>query len=211
MNLKHTLLSALAAGSLLLASTGVSAQDTQTIPVTVNDAGVLEIQFGTPVGGPTTFGEADVTTVSGEKLTTDVTLWYNDTKVQRGAFSTSLSASSFTSETSGSIPASNLTIKAVKTFIGGNSGEGIGVIQATNGVSPQAYVNNTPWQGGDLSTSPVIAVAQAGAGTSHPFPGITEFYSSSTHTLTLELTVPAGQQPGDYETTLTVSINPANP
>lgn len=233
MNLKKSVLSFMAAGAILAGGfAGVAAQDagsdTMPLTVTVTADGLWGVQFCE--GSDGAFGEIilDSTHYNQDPLEAQAIVCYADTKVQRDAFDTHLSASDFsgTEDTENKIAASNLTLGHVGIM---NSGQWdgqngpIGEISALTGAGNTAVGTHdgADWVGGTLNTSPRIHTGYAGVGTGgnkyetteDPLNPGNDFEleprsnAGSWHVMELLLDVPETTVSDIYNSTLTINVS----
>lgn len=226
MNLKKSILSFMAAGSILAGGfAGVAAQDTSTTgTVTVNDGGTFDAFFCSATSltaAGASFGPGSVTSSAPSgALSGNLTICYTDSKLNRETYRTSVDATNFTSGTN-SIAASNLKITRVDNPGQGKWGSGIGNVSALdpNGVSSS---NGADWEVNNAfgSGSLEVHVLWPGMGTASeyywtypdsPYDYDVRSSNGAWGEINMELVVPAGTQSGTYTNEFTITMTPPIP
>lgn len=196
MSLRKSIVSLLAAGSIMLSTiAGVGAQKhSETGTVEIIDEGVFFVQIANAVE----FSDVTVNanTPSGAASAT-VYIAYLDTQAYRPAFRTYLRSSDFVSG-SNTIAASNLKPTTIYNPGQGQwdavAGFNVGDIGGYNG-SERVTRDSKPWVGGSLATPQYVGFGYNGVGT-----------IQTVAPIDLQLSVPAGSVPGEYEAELTVEV-----
>lgn len=233
MNLKKTLLSFMAAGSILAGGFAGVAQAADYSPQTT---GVVTVTTDNTFNPYFCSGNVDFGTVALNSASTDATrvvngqvvMCYTDTTAQRGTFVATLRSSDFTTVyTSDTIAASNLKPKTVfnpqqgqnSTAVCGPNGPTtrpcIGDIGGYNGnggkvTSGGPNYNGTAWDGGNLSGSgEKIAYGWNGKGTANmsSYESDWRLFYGSYHVVDLTLNVPQNTPANQYFSTLTLDVN----
>lgn len=236
MNLKKTLLSSLATFALVASMVaGVAAQaDQRTGVVNVTAGGEFNAYFCSgneqAMVGDLNFQDATVNSSSGDvKVSGDLVVCYKDTKNNRKAFTSRLSATNFYNGTGGVIDKTNISLGFVSHV---NSGQwasakpGVGSIAGRHGNSESNSVSRPGQQYGsnNFGSSLLIAQGWAGIGTgsdfyltqNHPVLGVPYQHDprssqGSWHELEVVVNVPQTTPGGKYQNTFTLTIAPANP
>jgi hypothetical protein len=188
---------------------GALAESTEVVitgGVSTTDAGEFGIELRrkgeTGCGGDLAFDGIEIDAVGGANGLTTVELAvcvaYQDTRVDRGAFTVLIRVSDFElrdapgfegAETAHfQIPSRYLSLTEVGAVSGGVTGDGVGEIAA------DPSDESSTFEGGATLR---IAAAAAGSG-----------FFNAEQELILTLAVPAGVYPGDYLATITVEVGP---
>ncbi len=164
-----------------------------------------------------------VTSYTGEEAVGRLTICYLDTARDREAFTVTLSASNFVSQTEGvtsQIDASNLSMYRTMAVRLQNVNETptsnpeVGAIYST---SPDAEHVYQPWNndlalnwspGHSLQTPQQIARGEEGAGISVGREGQGQNRFTARQTVYMVLFVPPGTPPATYQTTITLNVSP---
>ncbi|MCO5217363.1 MAG: hypothetical protein M9934_00110 [Thermomicrobiales bacterium] len=238
MNLKKTVLSLMAAGTLLMG--GMSATAAPVDPTSSDQAegkvkvtptgGEFNAQFCNDTttiapnagdfvitSGDVDFGEAEVSLASGDTVTGQIGICYTDTAYDRGAFKTSMSAGNFTNGSGGTIGKANLKPSGVHNVLQGrwsSQGVPVGDIGANNGnnVNPNAGNSPLPWVGGNFSSASLdVGFGYKGDGTAGVHTVQNMWIPGSMALIDLELNVPAGTPGGDYTNEFILTVAPVGP
>lgn len=200
----------------------LSAQDSTT-------SGLIEVRnvgsFSAELCQSGVFGEVGITSSRGGIATAVISICYYDNAAKRPGQEIKLAAGDFESKTHGVdafIPASNLRITTLyspqRTLSDGCAATELdpelGAIHASDGISsiPMTDTNQTreviTWtQGNSLDTARVVGLVDEGKGTSVCENEIEDVRAD----IELELTVPAGQSPANYESILELQVVPDTP
>ncbi|MCO5217362.1 MAG: hypothetical protein M9953_05015 [Thermomicrobiales bacterium] len=160
------------------------------------------------------FSDATVSLSQGYTSEGVMVICYTDTALERGAFTTSMSASNFTNDDGAVISSTNLHPVGLVGPIQGRTSTAVptvGDIHAWDGVSistthPGDFV---VWQGGDLSISQQVGYGLEGDGTAAVLGGL--FLPGAFAPIFLELDIPAGTPGGTYTTEFTLTVAPVGP
>lgn len=228
MNLKKTIVSLFAAGTLLVSGGGIALGQNATSTANGTVTVAADGSFNAVFCGHFTFdGATTNSTNPSPVVNSQLRICYTDTQAHRGAFRTTLQASDFTNSSSASIPASNvkpLTMHNVlqgqwgTTLNGGYDIGDIGAITSGTNYGSGNYVNSgsAPWAGGDLSSPQYVGYGWAGVGTGgtrHRNFGSTEAWldQGSIAPIDLQLKVPSNTPGGTYTSVFTLTVVPGQP
>lgn len=227
MNLKKTVLSVMAAGSILMGGMGAAnaqyANGNTTGTVTVTDTGLFNAQFC----GAVEFTDVNVNSSNPSGSSTGmIQICYTDTEAYRGSFRTTMSAGTFYGPND-SFSATNLKPGWIYNVAQGQwgiyNGNDIGDIGGMKGdasyniVQPGGAVRSDAteglWVGGDLSQPRFVGYGWAGVGTggNQYGTGNAQMDNGAVADIGLILNVPSGLAGGDYQTTFTLTVAAGTP